>query len=52
MLMLFTLLTTIFTIGVELKNSTAREWLATGGGNMLVALAGKLAPYTVIFFAL
>ena len=40
MLMLFTLLTTIFTIGVELKNSTAREWLATGGGNMLVALAG------------
>ena len=45
MLMLFTLLTTIFTIGVELKNSTAREWLATGGGNMLVALAGKLAPY-------
>ena len=52
MLMLFTLLTTIFTIGVELKNSTTTEWLATGGGNILVALTGKLLPYTVIFFAL
>lgn len=52
MLMLFTLLTTVFTIGVELKNGTAREWLATAGDNTVVALAGKLTPYTIIFFAL
>lgn len=52
MLMLFTILATVFTIGVELKNGTARQWLAAAGDNTLVALAGKLTPYTVIFFAL
>jgi len=52
MLMLFTVLATVFTIGVELKNGTARQWLATAGDNTVVALAGKLTPYTIIFFAL
>lgn len=52
MLMLFTILATVFTIGVELKNGTARQWLATAGDNTVVALAGKLTPYTIIFFAL
>lgn len=52
MLMLFALLTAVFTIGVELKNSTASEWLAASGGHTSAALAGKLAPYTVIFFVL
>lgn len=52
MLMLFVLLTTIFTIGIELKGSTAREWLATANNNILIALAGKLLPYTLIFFSL
>jgi len=37
---------------VELKNGTARQWLSTAGDNALVALAGKLTPYTIIFFAL
>lgn len=52
MLMLFVLLTTIFTIGVELKNRTARDWLSTADDNILIALAGKLLPYTLIFFSL
>lgn len=52
MLLIFTLITTIFTIGVELKNGTAREWFSRAGDHPLVALAGKLTPYTVIFFAL
>lgn len=52
MLMLFTMLSTIFTIGVELKNGTAAEWFATAGNNPIIATIGKLAPYTVIFFAL
>ena len=52
MLMLFALLTAVFTIGVELKNGTASEWLAASGGHTSAALAGKLAPYTVIFFVL
>ncbi|MDD3108788.1 MAG: ABC transporter permease [Alistipes sp.] len=52
MLLIFTLLTTVFTIGVELKNGTAPQWFSTAEGHTLVALAGKLTPYTVIFFAL
>ncbi len=52
MLMLFVLLTTIFTIGIELKNGTARGWLTTADNNILIAIAGKLLPYTLIFFSL
>lgn len=52
MLMIFVMLTTIFSIGVELKNGTAGEWYRTAGKDTLVALAGKLFPYTVIFFAI
>lgn len=52
MLVLFVLLSTLFAIGIELKNSTAREWLATAGDRIVVALAGKLLPYTVVFIAL
>ncbi len=43
------LLTTVYTIGSELKFGTAATWLATARLNMVVAVAGKLLPYTVIF---
>lgn len=46
MLMIFTVMATIFSIGVELKRSTAREWLRTGGDSVAAALAGKLLPVT------
>ncbi len=52
MLMLFVLLTTIFTIGVELKTGTAGRWFALAGNNVWIALSAKLLPYTVIFFSL
>ena len=52
MLLIFVVISTIFTIGVELKNGTAGEWYATSGYNIWIAVAGKLTPYTVIFFAL
>lgn len=42
-------LTTIFVIGLELKQGTAGEWLGTARGNVDVALLGKLLPYTVVF---
>lgn len=45
MMIIFILITTIFAIGVELKNGTAGEWMETAGGNMLAALWGKLTPY-------
>lgn len=52
MLMMFILITTIYSIGTELKNGTAPQWLETANDNVLTALAGKLMPYTIIFVAL
>ena len=51
MLLIFTIISTIFTIGVELKRSTAGEWLSTARGSVLAAVAGKLVPITVMMFA-
>ena len=44
MILIFTLLSTIFAIGSELKYSTAEEWISTARGSISVALAGKLTP--------
>lgn len=49
MLLIFVVLATIFSIGVELKEGSAREWLTTARGNIEVALAGKLLPQTLLF---
>jgi len=49
MLLIFILMSTIFTIGVELKNGTAGEWLETGGGDIFASYLGKILPYTLIF---
>lgn len=45
MMIVFILITTIFAIGVELKNGTAGQWMETANGNVLAALWGKLLPY-------
>ena len=52
MLLIFVVITTVFVIGVELKNGTARQWYRTAGDKIAVAVAGKLTPYTILFFAL
>lgn len=46
MLMIFTVMATIFSIGTELKHATAREWLDTAGGSVSAAWLGKLLPIT------
>lgn len=51
LLSLIILLVTSFSIGTELKYGTCREWLASAGGSMEVALAGKLLPQSIIFTA-
>lgn len=43
------LLTTVYSIGSELKFGSTGEWLETARGNILTAVAGKLLPYTLIF---
>lgn len=51
-LMLLIFLVTVFAIGVEIKDGTARNWLRTGGNSIYVSLAGKLLPHTLIFFTM
>lgn len=51
MLMIFTVMVTVFAVGVELKRRTAREWLRTAGDSMPVALLGKILPITALMFA-
>lgn len=49
MLQLFILIMTVYAIGVEIKQRTSREWLRLSDNSILVALIGKLLPYTVLF---
>ena len=49
MLIMFTLLTTVYAIGTELKDGTAKEWIETAGGATWKALFGKLLPYFICF---
>ncbi len=46
------LMTTIFSIGIELKEKTSPEWMATANGNMSAAILGKTLPYTILYVIL
>lgn len=48
-LILLIMLTTTYTIGLEWKQGTQREWYRLAGNSVTTALAGKLLPQTVIF---
>lgn len=50
MLQLLILLTTVFTIGIEIKHGTSRQWLRTADNSIILAMTGKLLPQTIIFF--
>lgn len=49
MLFLFVLLSSIYTLGNELKRGTGLTLLETSGNSVRLAIVGKLFPYTVIF---
>ena len=49
-LMLLIFMVTVYSIGVEIKDRTAREWLRMSNNSIYIALAGKLLPHTVVFF--
>ncbi|MCM1034646.1 MAG: ABC transporter permease [Paludibacter sp.] len=38
-----------FAITHELKTGTSKEWLATAGNSIFVAVSGKMLPYTILF---
>ena len=48
--MLLIVMVTVYSIGVEIKDRTAREWLRMGNNSIWISLAGKLLPHTAIFF--
>lgn len=48
---LMIMLMTAFTVTMEIKNGTSREWLSTSGDSILVAVTSKLLPMTVAFTA-
>jgi len=50
MLQLFILLMTVYSIGIEIREKSSREWLRLSNKSIFVALTGKLLPYTVMFF--
>ena len=49
-LMLLIFMITVYSIGVEIKDRTAREWLRMGNNSIYISLAGKLLPHTAVFF--
>lgn len=50
-IMLFVFLISVYSIGTELKFGRSQEWVERAGGNIGVALAGKLLPQTLVFLA-
>ncbi len=50
MLQLFILMITVYAIGIEIKERTSREWLKLSNKSIVIALTGKLLPYTIEFF--
>lgn len=49
-LMIMVFMVTVFSIGVEIKESSSRQWLRTSDNSICMALAGKLLPHTGVFF--
>ena len=47
---IFVFMLTVYSLGSEIKQATARQWLSEAKWNMLTALSGKLLPQTMAFF--
>jgi ABC-2 type transport system permease protein len=52
MLQIFVLVVSVYAIGSEFRDGTAREWLPSAGGRPWKAILGKLLPHSAIFCAL
>lgn len=50
LLSLLIIMITVYSIGVEIKERTSRQWLVEGGRSIVIALTGKLWPQTLVFF--
>lgn len=48
-MMLFMMLLSAYSLGMELKFGTGKEWLEKAGGNIVVAILGKFLIHTLVF---
>ena len=48
-LMLFMALLAAYSLGMEMKFDTGKEWLARAGGNIFVAILGKFIVHALVF---
>jgi ABC-2 type transport system permease protein len=46
---LFCVIAAVSTLGLEFRNRTVADWLASAGGSLPRALLGKLAPLTLLY---
>lgn len=49
-LALLVMCVTVYSIGIEIKEHTQREWLRLGDQSIVKCLLGKILPQTIIFF--
>ena len=47
--MLFMFMLTAYSLGTEIKFNTSKEWIEMAGGNIYVAISGKLFLQTLVF---
>lgn len=47
---MFVMFTTSFSIAEEVKQGTSADWIKRSKNSVVMALAGKLIPHTIIFF--
>ncbi len=50
-MMLFMMLLAAYSLGMELKFDTGKEWLARADGNIVVAIIGKFVVHVLVFLA-
>jgi ABC-2 type transport system permease protein len=50
MLVILVFLVSVYALGIELKQGTAKEFLDLGNNHVVVALTGKMLPYALLFF--
>ena len=51
-IMLFVMLLTSYTLGMEIKRNSGRELIDMAGGNVFAAVMAKLMPQTILFLTL
>jgi ABC-2 type transport system permease protein len=50
LMVVFIFLGSVYALGIELKEGTSGDMIALADNNVIVALAGKMLPYTFLFF--